>query len=88
MTPKEKAEDLVGKFKTPLILSDTDAGEEIICTTISKECALIAVDEIIYSRKDDTRFNDTLSSTSSEYYTPHPMYLTYWNKVKTEIEKL
>jgi len=49
MTPKEKAEELVGKFKIPLILSDTDAGEEIICTTISKECALIAVDEVINS---------------------------------------
>jgi len=49
MTPKEKAEKLVGLFKIPLITSDTEAGEEIICTTISKQCALIAVDEILDS---------------------------------------
>jgi hypothetical protein len=55
---------------------------------LSKEFALLAVDEIIKSRKEDTSFDDTLSSTSSEYYTPHPMYLTYWNLVKNEIEKI
>ena len=49
MTPKQKAEELVGKLKIPLILSDTDAGEEIICTTISKNCALITVNEILNS---------------------------------------
>jgi len=46
------------------------------------------VDEIIKSREDDGAFDDTLSSTSSEYYTAHPMYLTFWLEVKQEIEKL
>jgi hypothetical protein len=54
----------------------------------AKQCALIAVDEIIKSREDDRHFDDTLSSTGSEYYTAHPMYLTYWQEVKQEIEKL
>jgi hypothetical protein len=47
---------------------------------------LIAVDEIIESRKDDGAFDDT--KLGSEYYTPHPMYLSYWNLVKKEINKL
>lgn len=61
MTPKQKAEELVGKLKIPLILSDTDAGEEIICTTISKNCALIAVDEI----QDAIRY---LDDESEDYW--------------------
>jgi hypothetical protein len=44
MIPKEKAEELVDKYKLILIMSDTDAGEEILCTSISKQCALIAVE--------------------------------------------
>lgn len=77
MTPKEKAEQLVGLFKIPLIISDTEAGEEIICTTISKQCALIAVDEIL----------------NISYFTHEPsedddLYMNYWKQVKQEIEKL
>lgn len=50
--------------------------------------AAICINAIIKSRADDGAFDDTLSSTASEYYTPHPMYLTYWLLVKQEIEKL
>ena len=80
MTPQEKAIQLVDSFmyNTPRYLSKE----------VAKQCALIAVDEIIKSRQEDGSFDDTLSSTSSEYYTPHPMYLTYWQQVKQEIEKL
>jgi len=46
---------------------------------------MITIGEIIKSRKDDSRFGDTLLSTSSEYYTPHRMYTTYWLRVKQEI---
>ena len=47
MTPKEKAEELVDKYRFILIKSNTDAGEEILCTLLAKECALVAVDEIL-----------------------------------------
>jgi hypothetical protein len=47
MTPQEKAEKLVDSYRLILIKSDTDAGEEILCTLLAKECALVAVDEII-----------------------------------------
>lgn len=81
MTPKEKAESIFQQMYR--ILWHTNA-DPIHC----KECALVAVDEIIKSRKDDGHFDDTLSSTGSEYYTQHPMYLTYWLQVKNEINKL
>jgi|LakMenE18May11ns_1017448.scaffolds.fasta_scaffold7326849_2 hypothetical protein len=53
----------------------------------AKECALVAVNKIIESRKEDRNFDDTLSSYS-EYWSPHPMYLTYWLQVKQEIEAI
>lgn len=85
MTPKEKASQLINDFYDITYYSANDYGERF---RIAKQCALIAVDEIIKSREDDGHFDDTLSSTSSEYYTPHPMYLTFWLEVKQEIEKL
>lgn len=84
MTPKEKAKELIHKY---VALTDGWVyGKEN--WEHKKKCALIAVDEIIKSRQEDGSFDDTLSSTSSEYYTPHPMYLTYWQQVKQEIQKL
>ena len=80
MTPQEKAKQLVDKF--------TFRCEECDYDWNAKQCALIAVDEIIESRKDDSRFDDTLFQITTHYITPHPMYLTYWLKVKEEIEKL
>lgn len=76
MNPKEKAAYLVVKYMS-----------KVVSKNVAKECAIVAVDEIISSREDDSAFDDTLSSTGSEYYTPHPMYLTYWEQVKNEIEK-
>ena len=84
MTPKEKAQELVQRFIDEAYAETT----EQLYTPIAKKAALIAVDEIVESRNDDRGFNDVLSSVSSEYYTPHPMYLTYWLQVKQEIENL
>ena len=44
MTPKEKANELVDTFRIVLMNEDTDCGNEILCTLIAKQCALIAVD--------------------------------------------
>jgi hypothetical protein len=89
MTPKEKAVELVDKYRTYIRIADKydyNVSEDEI--HISKQCALIAVDEIIKSREDDGHFDDSVSYTGSEYYTEHPMYLTFWLQVKQEIEKL
>ena len=81
MTPKEKAEELFEKFNNP----DTTHYPYV---HNAQQCALIAVDEIMLSRKDDSQFDDTLWKDGSGMYTKHPMYLNYWQEVKQEIENL
>jgi hypothetical protein len=93
MTPKDKAKELVGKMEnTPHCgIEHFPSKHYCDCSEINffqaKQCALIVVDEIISSRKDDTIFDDTFLLTS-EYYSPHPMYLNYWLQVKDEINKI
>ena len=87
MTPKEKALELYWKYYNRIehtLSEEYSEHEKFLC----KECALIAVDEIINSRNDDRGFDDTLSSVSNGYYTAHPMYFTYWQEVNQEIKKL
>jgi hypothetical protein len=87
MTPKEKADELIGKCYDTFI-NDEDEHYTGTAWRLSKECALVTVNEIIESRKDDVAFNDTMWENASEYYKPNPMYLNYWIKVKESIEKL
>lgn len=49
--------------------------------------ALFVVEEIIESRKEDSAFDDRDLAKGSKYYTPHPMYWTYWIEVKHELNK-
>jgi len=73
MTPKEKAISLVDSYRIILINEDTECGEEILCTVIAKQCALIAVDEIL----------------NNDGFTRCDQYLTeYWQEVKQEIQAL
>jgi hypothetical protein len=79
MTPKEKAEELVDKFcdEIPMETSLNDSIKEVNRKMMadrktSKQCALIAVDEIC---KVLDGFN----------YTPTQ---DYWKEVKQEINKL
>jgi len=73
MTPKEKAEDLVNKFRdfADGINPETDSFSPNICKIQAKQCALIAVDEILGQFK--WRPSDGLS---------------YWTEVKQEINNL
>lgn len=68
MTPKEKAHELVEKFK-PFARGDDDSLAEKFN---AKQCALIAVDEIL-----------DINSVDKDYDLSD-----YWQQVKTEIEKL
>jgi hypothetical protein len=72
MTPKLKAEDLINSYRMILMNEDTDCGEEILCTLIAKQCALIAVNEILAA--------DMFMMTEEQE--------KYWEQVKTEIENL
>ena len=74
MTPKLKAEELINSYRIILMNEDTECGNEILCTSISKQCALIAVDEIINSRK--------------KHLVQSIKFYEYWKEVKQEIEKL
>jgi len=79
MTPKEKAKQLVNKFAIYLranLMHDEDADED------AKECALIAVDEIIKSSPARSPINDSLD------FMPHFKAVKYWEEVQQEIEKL
>jgi hypothetical protein len=69
MTPQEKAEDLINSYRMILMNEDTDCGEEILCTTIAKQNALIVVDEILRA--------DMFMMTEEQE--------KYWEQVKQEI---
>jgi hypothetical protein len=47
MSAKDKAIELVDTYKFVLWSEDTQCGDEILCTGIAKQCALIAVDEML-----------------------------------------
>jgi hypothetical protein len=72
MTPKEKAQELVSKFKE---LPQEGTLMFYLAFEISKQCALIAVDEIL-----STLYDYHYDSESGAY--------EFWQEVKTEIEKL
>lgn len=75
MTPKEKAEELVDKFKPNAYRGACEENDELMELYHSKQCALKAVDEIIKTIEYSSQA-DEMSKTS------------YWEEVKTEIEKL
>ena len=70
MTPKEKAKELVNKM-------DLEYG------TPAKECALIAVDEILISV-----YKINFYEYPYDYSMEDRKHLEYWQEVKREIEKL
>ena len=69
MTPKEKAKELVDKF----YYIPNSQGIFMMQDYQAKECALIAVDEILFVV---SKYNDTQAEVS------------YWQEVKQEIENI
>jgi hypothetical protein len=74
MTPKEKAKDLVNSFYQPLGYLKCGVNNTIMWEH-AKQCALIAVDEIINA------------IDWHEFEVPNKE-IVYWHKVKIEINKL
>ena len=68
MTPQQKAKELFNKY---YLLIDIKNYEN------TKNCALIAVDELLEATK---RYDYTLG--------PNPSYNQYWLKVKYQLEQL
>ena len=85
MTPKEKAEKLVDNHRLILINSETDCSEELLCTLIAKQCALIAVDEIIKFEKSIVKQLEKITINLSGQF---ELKKLYWQEVKKEIENL
>lgn len=77
MTPKEKAKELVGKYVFYTVTDFSDENFEI-----TKECALIAVNELIsISDQHKIVFSEQTDNTLSEYTEKY-----YWQKVRDEIK--
>lgn len=70
MTPKEKAQELFDKMYVYAIFDEA-----------AKQCALIAVNEILEFMEADDFDSDTC------YWANHSK-MEYWQEVKQEIEKL
>ena len=75
MTPKEKAKELFGKYATYVVMW---AGDVNTTHQNCKQCALIAVDEII----------KTGLLLDSSVYVMVKTSIEYWQEVKQEIENL
>ena len=73
MTPKEKANRLVDSFREYV----KDFGDHELSTKQSKQCALIAVSEIINSNPHSNPLNTDVYST-----------MDYWMEVKKIIETI
>jgi len=74
------AKELVDSYRVILMNSDTECAEEILCTTIAKQCALIAVDQMI----SVLPFTD-VNTSLGRYCEKERAYL---EQVRQEIHKL
>jgi len=72
MTPLEKADELYSKYDD---LLNKDFGNPIVFDNQLKQCALIAIDELIEVACDISDYDEAVTKE-------------YWEKVKIEIEKL
>jgi hypothetical protein len=70
MTPEEKAEELISSYRFALSIPNAPLGEHK--DSIAKQCALIAVDEIL-----------NINSVDKDFSLSH-----YWLDVKDEIVNL
>jgi hypothetical protein len=71
MTPQEKAQQLLHEYRMLFMNEGEDYGEEILVSMLSKQCALIAIDEILHSLEYNTWQNREI--------------LKYYEEVKQEI---
>ena len=73
MTPKKEAENLINEYRIILMNENTECGNEILCTSIAKQCALVTVDELIEQERKTDNYYEIGS---------------YWQEVKQQINKI
>ena len=89
MTPKEKAQELVERFSEHSYVFHTL--DTTTSMTSAKQCALIAVDEIMKSEPrypSDVDWDDCGGTHQYYYEAQREDAEKYWQEVKQEIEKL
>lgn len=82
---KEKAEELVNSYKNILMNEDTECGNEILCTLIAMQCALIAIEEI---KQVCPYIDANARETLEELNTPIFQFVSFWEEVEQEVKKL
>jgi hypothetical protein len=82
MTPQEKAEQLIEKYKNINHVIFTLIKDKPVIW-IAKTCAIIAVDEIINSYNVLLDINEINNGAEHIFYEQN-----YWKEVKQEIDKL
>ena len=81
LTPKQKAKELVNKYIPHIAGADRyNSTLGIYDKHISKQCALIAVDEIINSLENYGKESDELQNMENDF--------RYWQEVKEELLKM
>ena len=81
MTPKEKAEELVEMYKLHAYVGACEEDDERMELHHAKQCALIAVNEILLTLNKDIRDLDVVGNVLLDL-------IDYWQQVKQEIEQL
>ena len=65
MTPQEKKDQLIHEFKTILMDSDSECGNEILCSVIARKCALLTTKHVLLNMK---KYNQDLEITANFDY--------------------
>ena len=86
MTPKKEAENLINEYRIILMNENTDCGNEILCTSIAKKCALVTVNKMINEYQSMSDLESVLVVNNQITFVVDK--LKYWNAVKNQINKI
>lgn len=86
MTPKKEAENLINEYRMILMNENTDCGNEILCTSIAKKCALVTVGKMINEYQSMSDLESVLVVNNEITFVVDK--LKYWNEVKNQINKI
>jgi hypothetical protein len=86
MTPREKAEELVNKMYE--VDAFDDYNEISMQYSHAKQCAFIAINELMKAPHDTNPYSSLISSDAEDTSWFWDKFDEYWNDVKDEIEKL
>ena len=86
MTPKKEAENLINEYRMILMNADTECGNEILCTSIAKKCALVTIGKMINEYQSMSDLESVLVVNNEITFVVDK--LKYWQEIKNKINKL